>query len=117
MEIKTYAQYEFNSNGQYRLKGSRSGLWLNGSYDGAKEYLLCTINKKTDYIHRVMWKIFKGSIPEGYEIDHLNSIKTDNRIGNLECVTMQENRKRAQKNNSAFREKAQTAHTLKRKIK
>ena len=36
----------------------------------------------------------EGAIPEGYEIDHLNGITTDNCILNLEVVPKPENRRR-----------------------
>ena len=45
------------------------------------------------YRHRVIWYYFKGNIPEGYEIDHINGDKTDNSLENLRCVTHKENYK------------------------
>lgn len=41
--------------------------------------------------HRVIWETFKGEIPDGYEIDHINNIRDDNRLENLRCVTHKEN--------------------------
>lgn len=37
--------------------------------------------------HRIVYETFVGEIPEGYDIDHINTIKTDNRLENLRCVT------------------------------
>ena len=37
-------------------------------------------------VHRLMWEVFVGSIPEGWEIDHLNGVRGDNRLENLSCV-------------------------------
>lgn len=34
---------------------------------------------------------FKGPIPKGLEINHINGIRTDNRPANLEAVTRDEN--------------------------
>lgn len=45
-------------------------------------------------VHRIVWVSVHGKCP-GYEIDHKNRIKTDNRIENLEAVSGQENMKRA----------------------
>lgn len=41
--------------------------------------------------HILKWVYFNGEIPEGYEIDHLNGDKQDNRLENLRCVTHHQN--------------------------
>ena len=43
-------------------------------------------------VHRIIWETFNGEIPDGYEIDHINTIKTDNRLDNLRLVTPKENK-------------------------
>ena len=51
------------------------------------------------FVHRVVWIAASGcDIPAGMQIDHLNGLKTDNRISNLQCVTGDENMKRAARN-------------------
>lgn len=35
---------------------------------------------------RFIYEYFNGEIPEGFQIDHINGIKTDNRICNLQIV-------------------------------
>lgn len=42
-------------------------------------------------MHRIIWETFKGKIPEGYEIDHINTIRNDNRLENLRLATHKEN--------------------------
>lgn len=42
--------------------------------------------------HRAVWTFFNGHIPDGLEINHINGIKDDNRIENLELVTSSGNR-------------------------
>lgn len=42
-------------------------------------------------VHRVIWEAFNGAIPDGYEINHKNCIRHDNRIENLELLTHREN--------------------------
>lgn len=44
-----------------------------------------------DTVHRIVWKTFNGNIPNNLEIDHINRIKSDNRLVNLRCVNRQEN--------------------------
>lgn len=46
-------------------------------------------------IHRLVYEAFVGAIPEGYEIDHLDSDKLNNVPANLEAVTKLENMQRA----------------------
>lgn len=42
-------------------------------------------------IHKIIWEAFKGKIPKGYEIDHINTVRNDNRLENLRLVTHKEN--------------------------
>jgi len=48
-------------------------------------------NTKQDYIHRIVAKAFIGNIPDGFEVNHLNKDKSDNRLCNLEIVTKRGN--------------------------
>ena len=41
--------------------------------------------------HRFVFEAIKGAIPEGFEIDHKNEVKTDNKINNLQLLTHQQN--------------------------
>ena len=45
--------------------------------------------------HRMIWEHFNGPIPTGLQINHINGIKTDNRLRNLELVTPAENTQHA----------------------
>ena len=42
-------------------------------------------------VHRLVWEAFNGSIPEGLQVNHINEIKTDNRLENLNLMTPKEN--------------------------
>lgn len=55
-----------------------------------KGYLQGTIYGVTYMAHRVAWAVFHSSWPQG-EIDHINGIRSDNRIVNLRDVTRLEN--------------------------
>ena len=41
--------------------------------------------------HRFVYEVFKGKIPTHLEIDHLNNLKSDNRIKNLQLLTHKQN--------------------------
>ena len=68
-----------------------SSRLLKKTYSPTNGYLICGIG----YIHRIVATCFIGSIPVGYEVNHINGIKTDNRACNLEIVTKSENAKHA----------------------
>ena len=38
------------------------------------------------YIHQLVWETFVGEIPEGMEIDHIDTDKTNNSLSNLRLV-------------------------------
>lgn len=46
----------------------------------------------TRYIHHLVMEAFVGPRPKSFEINHLNGIKSDNRLANLEYCTAQANR-------------------------
>lgn len=48
-------------------------------------------NRNYILLHRLIWIIANGEIPEGMEINHKNGNKSDNRLLNLELVTKSEN--------------------------
>jgi hypothetical protein len=41
--------------------------------------------------HRLIWETFNSDIPCGFVIDHINTIRDDNRLVNLRCCTTKEN--------------------------
>ena len=47
------------------------------------------------YVHRIVYEAFNLYIPRELEINHLNGIKTDNRLENLDIVNRSENLKHA----------------------
>lgn len=49
------------------------------------------IKRATVRIHRVIWESVHGPIGTDLQINHMNAIKHDNRIANLEVVTGMEN--------------------------
>ena len=48
-------------------------------------------NKGHHFVHNVIALCYFGEKPQGYQTDHINSIKTDNRVENLQYITPQQN--------------------------
>ena len=46
---------------------------------------------KVYYQHRFVYEVFRGPIPRFFEVDHINEIKLDNRIKNLQLLTHKQN--------------------------
>lgn len=46
------------------------------------------------YVHQLVWLAFKGEIPKGMTIDHIDGNKRNNKLENLELVTQSDNTKR-----------------------
>lgn len=60
--------------------------------DGYTEVHLSKDNKgKMLRVHRLVCEAFNGPIPEGMQVNHINEIKTDNSLWNLNLMTNQEN--------------------------
>jgi hypothetical protein len=70
--------------------------WLNEN-----GYWLVNIDKKMVRVHRVIWELLYGAIPPGFDIDHINGIRSDNRAENLRLADRTHNNanKSAQSNN------------------
>lgn len=103
MNIKELFNYD-PETGILRWIGSRSNrvkyLDIAGTI-GKSGYLMVGILDKRYQVHRVIWFYMYGKWPDG-DIDHINGIKTDNRIENLRDVTRSVNKqniKRANLNN------------------
>ena len=62
----------WKNNGYLQLQ-----LWKNGKYE---RFL----------VHRLVYEAFYGKIPEGMEIDHIDTIRDNNSVENLRCVTHKE---------------------------
>lgn len=87
-------------NGPYGTKREVKSKYM-GLPKSKFDYVYITLtdgtNKISSSVHREVWKAFKGDIPKGFVINHINGIKSDNRLINLECITQSDNQKHAYK--------------------
>ena len=75
--------------------GSKKSGWFAGSFDNKGYFKIGVLGK--DYsAHRLAWYLLKGSFPEK-QIDHINGVRTDNRIVNLREVTNAQNQQNIKK--------------------
>lgn len=77
-------------------------LYRNGRIAGGRStggYLRVQFMSKTFSVHRIAWLLVTGAWPAG-EIDHINGVRTDNRLSNLRDVSRSIN---AQNKGSALR--------------
>ena len=50
------------------------------------------LEKRKNYTqHRLVYEVFRGPIPRCFEVDHINEIKSDNRIKNLQLLSHKHN--------------------------
>lgn len=89
--------YQVSSEGRirslnYRKRGYSFIMSPGRDKDGYRYICLMKNGKKKWFkVHRLVWEAFNGPIPYGYEINHLNEIKDDNRLVNLSLVSHKQN--------------------------
>lgn len=74
-----------------------------GSICKTNGYRVIRINKILYKAHRLIWIYFNGDIDTALQIDHINHIRSDNRIENLRLATRSQNGSNTtkQKNNTS----------------
>ena len=89
-----FSNYAANKNGEVINVKTGRNMKMNKVGSGYLQFTIC--NKKLEkqknyYQHRFVYEVFKGPIPRFFEVDHRNSIKTDNRKINLQLLTHKKN--------------------------
>ena len=67
-------------------------------FNNGNGYLFFAIygeKRKNYYQHRYVYEVFKGKIPPNLEIDHINNLKSNNRIKNLQLLSRQQNNEKS----------------------
>lgn len=90
-ELKEILEYQ-PETGLFFWKKKRSGISV-GQLAGGKDregYIRIKIDDVKYGAHRLAWMYVHGDFPKNF-IDHINGIKSDNRICNIRDVTRSEN--------------------------
>ena len=97
-----YPHYEIYDNGMVVRRSHRTpkGIYLKRreliQSVQKNGYKVVSLKNKDDrscrlYVHRLVWEAFNGSIPIGYEIDHISTDRNDCSLQNLRIQTHRDN--------------------------
>lgn len=97
-ELKEQLNYNVETGIFTRKVSVSPRVKVGGVAGGLNEYgyILIQVNKKDYRAHRLAWLYVYGVWPKG-QIDLINGVKTDNRIGNLRDVTNRQNQQNTYK--------------------
>ena len=87
----------------YKWSNTSNKLIQKSVFKGGNGYYQINTKLGKSYVHKVVYETFVGEIPDGMEIDHINTIKTDNRIENLRCVKHKVNMNNSATKNNMIR--------------
>lgn len=95
-EHPTIVGYVANENGEIARIDETSlfpfeNLKIVKQTKSKKGYLIFGCHGKSRSSHRFIYECFHGLLPESYVIDHINTIKEDNRIENLKACSVWDN--------------------------
>lgn len=93
LRFKTWNKSNIKKTARYA--GDIAGYLLNTKNPPA--YYAVRFNAKSCLVHRIIWTMFNGEIPDGFIINHKNNNSLDNRIENLEIITQAINCRRTTK--------------------
>lgn len=95
--VPGHADYEVSSLGRVRSWKRGYGALLKCAPDSAG-YPRVVLDSASRYnVHRLVAAAFIGPCPEGKEVDHVNTVRADNRAENLQYLTRRENMAKLQR--------------------
>lgn len=97
-DIKGYeGLYQVSNVGQVKSLKSNKILKLAFTHDGYLRVCLCKNGKKRNFlISRLVAEAFLPNEEDLPEVDHINGVRTDNRVANLQWISSVENDRKKQ---------------------
>ena len=86
-----YNRYEANRSGIIRHFINKKPVGCLNNHGYFKVAVSDNGKRKDFNSHRFIWECFHGLITDKRVVDHINNIKTDNRLDNLQLITQREN--------------------------
>ena len=89
-----FSDYAASKNGNIISLKTEKILKMKDNGNGYLIFKICDkkLEKPQNYRqHRFVYEVFKGVIPRFFEVDHINNIKLDNRIKNLQLLSHKQN--------------------------
>ena len=93
IELKDHPDYEIFNQEPYAIRKKGSDKPIKETFDKRIKYYRCVLNSKMYYKHRLIaLQFIPNPNPTKFKyIDHINHIRTDNRINNLRWVSYLQN--------------------------
>lgn len=95
LPIPGFPPYEASTHGRIRKGYRLVTLTLNDSGYPTASISVGRGRSRTMKAHRLVFMAFKGPIPDGHVVDHIDGVRANSRPDNLEAVTQNENMRRA----------------------
>lgn len=76
------------------IDGRMVGYVKKSSNSPKLKYWCANMNKKFSLVHRLIWEIVNGEIPNGMVINHIDTNGLNNKISNLELCSIADNNRR-----------------------
>lgn len=101
---KTRPLHHFHDVRAQKILNARHAGRIAGT-PGKDGYVRVLLGRKSYLIHRIIWTLAHGNIPNDMHIDHINHDRSDNSLGNLRIVSRKENLKnksRSSRNSTGY---------------
>ena len=89
-----FSRYASSKNGDVINVKTKRIIKMMSNGLGYLRFKICSrkLEKPKDYLqHRFVYEVFRGPIPQCFEVNYQNNIRSDNRIKNLQLLTHKKN--------------------------